>query len=227
MHERQPDVRGEGRERLAQTVGGGLGLANEILHLRLAEVRGAGSREAAAEALDARDPHPAPVALEDRRLSLEDVDASVLEHLANGVAAIGVVVVVPEHRHDGYGRIGQFLREHLSLLWPAQLGEVAGEEEHVRAFLQVNEGWSEGPLGIRTEVQVGAGRHPDHERSSWSASASVVTVVSLWTSASGNTSCTIWDTARRRSSVGTLPVTNTFGPTIFTRSSSSPTRGSC
>jgi hypothetical protein len=84
--------------------------------------------EAADEALGAREPH----AFDHRRLLVEMGDSRGLEDAHDFVRLSRLVIVVAEHGDDGDGAGAQILGEDLRFDRLAEIGEVAGQSEHVR-----------------------------------------------------------------------------------------------
>ena len=84
--------------------------------------------EAAAEPLDAGDADAVHLA----RVAVEHHDAGVGENLADLVGFARLDVVVAEDRHRRYGDASEFACEHPRFLRQAVVGEIAGNQQHVR-----------------------------------------------------------------------------------------------
>ncbi len=85
--------------------------------------------EAAAEALDAGEADTRDL----DRVAVEQVDAAITQHLADGVVLTRFVVVVAEHGHDRHVHaLRQRPEKSLGFLDPAVIGQVAADGEDVR-----------------------------------------------------------------------------------------------
>src|SRR3989454_11218124 len=100
MQERDAKVGVQLCQRPLQLVRQHLGVADESLHLGLAEIAAVRPPKTAAEALGTGDANPNAVDVDGRRLTFKDPDARVLEDATDLSLAVGVVVVVAEHRYD-------------------------------------------------------------------------------------------------------------------------------
>jgi hypothetical protein len=107
------------------------GVADEPLHLGLAERGGARADEPARVSLAAGDAEPATVYLDRRRGALEHGHAGVAQPALQGPCAVGLEVVVAEHGDDGHRHALQLRGQHIRLLDLAALREVPGEQQHV------------------------------------------------------------------------------------------------
>src|SRR5690606_21007655 len=196
-------------QRLAPLGGDALGVADEVLDLPLAELARALPGEAAAEALAAHDAEPGAVALDHDRFVHQHRDPGVAQHRGDLPLHIGVVVVVAEHGDDRDGQAAELVRHDPALLEGAVPGEVACEEEDVRALLDAREAGAVPPPRVGTEVHITDSRDPDRAHNSSSSSGCAVRTLttshSLCTVVPGAAS---WATSvryLRRSAEPTLP----------------------
>ena len=86
---------------------------------------------------------------------------------------VGVVVVIAEDGDDRDRQARQLARDDCSLVRPAALRQVAGDEQHVRVMGEVFELRAQHAGGVGTEVDIGDGCDPDHDRSSPSVGSAV------------------------------------------------------
>ena len=137
------------------------GLLVEPAEERLAEVGDLGTREAADETLAADDADLDPLDLDHGVRAVEHDDPRVLERRRQLAAAVGVVVVVAEHRDHGDGKVAAGVGEHERLLRLSVRRQVAAEQDQVGLRLHAVEG-AHGPLPQRLgAVEVGGGGQPD------------------------------------------------------------------
>jgi hypothetical protein len=138
------------------------GVADERLHLALAEVARAGTGEPAAEALGPGHADGRAVDVDHRGLALQHADAGGLEPLAEGVRLAGVVVVVAEHGDHGQVERADGPADEVGLVRLAAAAEVAGEQEEVGVPLGAGDAPGEGLDVVGAEVDVPDGGDPDH-----------------------------------------------------------------
>jgi hypothetical protein len=112
-------------------------MADERFHLWFPEIGTARSDETAAEPLDTRDRHARSAGFHNATIPFEDVDADVLDDLADLLVLIGVVIVVPQDGDRGNGKIPKLAREDCCFCGLAASREIARDEEHVGSLVQV------------------------------------------------------------------------------------------
>src|SRR5579864_9292598 len=155
-------------------------MAHEGLHLRLTEVRPMGATEAATEALGSGHADPRAVDLHRRRLALEHPGAGVLEHLADLVFLVGLVVMVAQDRDHRDAQLAQIASEDLDLIRATAAGEVTGKHQQVGAVGQMLQARPQDAGRADAVVQVADGGDPNHATgSSPSGSVAGTTVVSF------------------------------------------------
>ena len=127
----------------------------------LAEVRDLGTREAADESLAADDADLDPLDLDHGVRAVEHDDPRVLERRRQLRAAVGVVVVVAEHRDHGDREVAAGVGEHERLLRLSVRRQIAAEQDQVGLRLHAGEG-ADGALPQRLgAMEVGGGGQPD------------------------------------------------------------------
>jgi hypothetical protein len=181
-------------------------MADERLHLRLAEVAAALAGEPAAEALHPRHAQPLAPGVQDHALALQDVQAVLAQHRRDLVLLVAVVVVVAEHGDDRHGQLGELVGDDVRLLDGAVPGQVTGEQEHVGVAPEVFQRGAQAPAGVLAQMDVPDGGDPDHCSVSRSIGSSTSTTrTSLCTCRSGASSVTTSVRRSRRSAVITSP----------------------
>ena len=143
-------------------------MAHERLHLWLAEVTPGGSGEPATEALHPGDAKGGSSDVEDQPLALQNHHPCCLHPRPHLVLAVGVIVVVAQHRHDRNRQPPQLVGQHRCLRRVADPREVPRDQQHVCMVPNVLEVRSHRPRGIGAEVEVADGSDPDHGRRSTS-----------------------------------------------------------
>ena len=100
--------------------------------------------------------------LEHAVLALEHVDAALLQHGDQLVAAVDVPVVVAEHGEHRHVDVAHGGRHHGALLGLAVRGQVAGQQHEVDAVAQPGERLRPALLvALAAEVDVAGGGDPD------------------------------------------------------------------
>ena len=133
MEQGDPEVGLESPQRPLEPVGQHLGVADERLHLRFAEVTAVRATKAAAKSLGAGDADPNAVDIERDRLPFEHPDVGVLQNPAHLLLAPGVIVVVAKDGDRRDGQAAQLVGQDRDLLRAAAAGQVTGEEQKVGA----------------------------------------------------------------------------------------------
>jgi hypothetical protein len=137
-------------------LGGGLGV--HLAQQRLAEVGDVRAREAAHEPLRPRDSHLDVLEAEDGRAAVEHGDPGGAQRLDHLLRAVGVPVVVAQHRDHRHLQRGAGIGQDRGLLGLAVRGEVAGQEDRVDIGGDACEGGLDLLTAALAAMEVGGGR---------------------------------------------------------------------
>lgn len=171
MHQRDAHVRHERPQRLLERVRALLRVADERLHLPLAELGPRTAREPASEPLHAGHADGARGRVDHHGVALQDDRSDVPQDRRDLRLSIQMVVVVAEHRHHLNAEPLQLARQRPGLLGIAGLRQVPGDQQHVGAIGNGRELLAERRGRVWAHVHVPDGGHPDHRtRSAPSAS---------------------------------------------------------
>src|SRR5581483_8627878 len=222
--QRDPDVAVQRPQRMSEAVGQPPRVPDELLHLRLAELRRAPAGEPAAEPLAAGHAEPAAGQVQLDPGALEHVDAGQPQHPGDVRLLVALVVMVAQHRDDGHADVAELLGDDLGLRHRAVLGEIAGQQQRVGLLAEAVQMRPDGTADVRTEVHIAHGGYPDH------GVRTSVSITSLRNAISGassvRTSAATAATSARRCSPATSPRRLAIPPATSTRMPSSWVRGS-